>query len=483
MCFYAYKPLYLQMKLLLSILLLLVIAPAVGARPAEPVRKVKYPGDKTYIFRVALTDKHGTPFSLDRPARFLSAKAIERRNRQHLQLDSTDLPVNPAYLSDIRSTGVDVVGVSKWNNTALVRTTDLSLLDSVLSLSCVKDLREVWVSPDSISVSPQRARYHTEFNQWDSIRQTPYGVTFQQVSMLSGQRLHRHGLTGRGMTIAVLDGGFMNADCIPCMKVIDVIGSHDFVVPQSTDVFKEMEHGTKVLSVIGVNQPEVFVGTAPDASFWLLRCEDSSSEYPVEEDYWAAAAEFADSVGVDIISSSLGFHSFDDPKYNYKLSQLDGHTALISSTASMLAGKGIVLVSSAGNDGMASWKKINVPADADEIITVGAVTPDLRNAAFSSIGPTADGRIKPDVMALGSPAAVITGRGTIIRDVGTSFSAPLVAGMVACLWQALPYATARDIIALVRRCSSNYATPDNIYGYGVPDFWKAVIDGNGELKK
>ena len=149
----------------------------------------------------------------------------------------------------------------------------------------------------------------------------------------------------------------------------------------------------------------------------------------------------------------------------------------------MLAGKGIVLVSSAGNDGMASWKKINVPADADEIITVGAVTPDLRNAAFSSIGPTADGRIKPDVMALGSPAAVITGRGTIIRDVGTSFSAPLVAGMVACLWQALPYATARDIIALVRRCSSNYATPDNIYGYGVPDFWKAVIDGNGELKK
>lgn len=470
------------MKLFAPILLLLAFALSVGARPAKTERKVKYPGDKTYIFRVTLADKHGTPFSLSRPSRFLSAKAIERRRRQHLELDSTDLPVNPDYLKAVSSTGVSVVGVSKWNNTAIVRTTDLSLADSVAALACVKDVRKVWVSPDSITVSQPRARFHTEFNQWDSIRHTHYGVTYEQVAMLGGPLLHRRGFTGRGKTIAVLDGGFMNADRIPCMKEIDVLGSRDFVVPPSTDVFKEMEHGTKVLSVIGVNQPDVFVGTAPGASFWLLRCEDSSSEYPVEEDYWAAAAEFADSVGVDIISSSLGFHAFDDPSANYKLSQLDGRTALISRTAAMLAGKGIVLVCSAGNDGMASWKKINVPADADEIITVGAVTPDLRNAAFSSIGPTADGRVKPDVMALGSPAAVITGRGTIIRDVGTSFSAPLVAGMVACLWQALPDATARDIIVLVRRCASNYATPDNIYGYGIPDFWKAAVEGNNELK-
>lgn len=466
------------MKLLLSILTLLAVALHVAARPAEPVRKVKYPGDKTYIFRVALADKHGTPFSLSRPSRFLSAKAIERRVRQHLELDSTDLPVNPAYLGAIRSKGVDVVGVSKWNNTAIVRTTDPALLDSVAALPCVRRVSEVWASPDSVDAPSQRLRYHTEFNQWDTIRHTPYGAAYQQVAMLGGQRLHRYGFTGRGVTIAVLDGGFMNADRIPCMREINVVGSRDFVVPPSTDVFKEMEHGTKVLSVIGVNQPGVFIGTAPDASFWLLRCEDSSSEFPVEEDYWAAAAEFADSVGVDIISSSLGFHAFDNPAYNYKLNQLDGHTALISRTASMLAGKGIVLVCSAGNDGMASWKKINVPADADDIITVGAVTPDLRNAAFSSIGPTADGRVKPDVMALGSPAAVITGRGTVIRDVGTSFSAPLVAGMVACLWQALPNATARDVIAMVRRCSSNYATPDNIYGYGVPDFWRAVVEGS-----
>ena len=143
----------------------------------------------------------------------------------------------------------------------------------------------------------------------------------------------------------------------------------------------------------------------------------------------------------------------------------------------MLADKGIVLVNSAGNDGMAAWKKVNVPADASDIITVGAVTPDRRNASFSSIGPTADSRVKPDVMALGSPTAVITGRGTIIKDVGTSFSTPLVAGMVACLWQALPCKTAKDIIRLVRGSADNTATPDNIYGYGIPDFWKAYKMG------
>lgn len=465
------------MNKFLSILLFLALSLAVGGRPAESSKKVKYPGGKTYMFRVTLKDKNGTPYSLSRPDRFLSAKSLARRRRQHLELDSTDLPVNPAYVDSVRAAGVDVVGHSKWNNTVLVRCHRPDVMRGVAMLGCVKDVRKVWTSPDSVSVSPPRARYHTEFNRWDTVAQTRYGVTREQVEMLGGVEMHRHRFTGHGITIAVLDGGFMNADLIPCMKDLRVLGWRDFVVPQSADVFKEIDHGTKVLSVIGVNEPNVFVGTAPGASFWLLRCEDNTSENVVEEDYWAAAAEFADSVGADVISSSLGFHSFDDPSCNYTLQQLDGRTAMISRTASMLAGKGIVLVNSAGNDGMASWKKINVPADAADILTVGAVTPDRRNAAFSSIGPTADGRVKPDVMALGSPTAVITGRGTIIKDVGTSFSAPLVAGMVACLWQALPDKTAEDIICLVRRYAGNYSTPDNIYGYGIPDFWQAYLMG------
>ena len=466
----------------LSILLLLVFSLVAAGRPAKASRKVKYPGGKTYMFRVMLADKRGTPFSIDNPSAYLSAKAIERRRRQRLAVDSTDLPVNPAYLRMIRSTGVDVVGVSKWNNTVLVRSRKLDCLRSVSRLACVKEVRKVWTSPDSITVSPPRSHYHTEFNRWDTVAQTHYGVTREQVEMLGGVKMHSHRFTGQGVTIAVLDGGFMNADQIPCLKEVDVVGWRDFVVPPSNDIFKEMEHGTKVLSVIGVDVPGTYVGTAPDAAFWLLRCEDNMSENLVEEDYWAAAAEFADSVGVDIISSSLGFHSFDNAADNYKYSQLDGRTAMISYTASLLADKGIVLVNSAGNDGMASWKKINVPADAPDILTVGAVTPDRRNASFSSIGPTADGRIKPDVMALGSPTAVITGRGTIIKDVGTSFSTPVVAGLVACLWQALPGKTAKEIIRLVRESADNVASPDNIYGYGIPDFWKAYQTGKEKYK-
>jgi len=222
----------------------------------------------------------------------------------------------------------------------------------------------------------------------------------------------------------------------------------------------------------------VLVGTAPDARYWLLRCEDQQSEQPVEEDYWAMAAEFADSLGADIISSSLGYNDYDDFPGYYHQRDLDGHTALISHTASMLAQKGIILVNSAGNSGMGPWKKIAFPADADNILTVGALNTEKKNAPFSGVGPTQDGRVKPDVMALGSPTALISGRGTIVRDMGTSFSTPVVAGLVACLWQALPQKTALEMINLVRESSNGYQQPDNIYGYGIPNFWRAYMIGH-----
>lgn len=461
------------MKKFILIFMLSAFAVLTFSHGTDRVRKIKYPGGKTYMYRVALTDKDGTPYSLSRPEEFLSEKSLARRRRQHLAVDSTDLPINPAYITSVSSEGVDVVSHSKWNNTLLVRSKYPELVRHLSSLACVKSITRVWTSPDSIYPVLPRMKYHTEFNRWDTVPQSYYGVTREQVEMIGGVRMHNHGFTGKGITIAILDGGFMNADLIPCMQDVNILGWADFVVPKSKSVFKEMEHGTKVLSVMAVKEPYVFVGTAPDASYWLLRCEDELTESPAEEDYWAAAAEFADSVGVDIISSSLGFHDFDDSSLNYKYSQLDGHTALISATASRLASKGIILVNSAGNDGMSSWKKINVPADADNIITVGAVSPNRRNASFSSIGPTADCRVKPDIMALGSPASVITGRGTVIKDMGTSFSAPIVSGMVACLWQALRDKTALELIDIIRRCADNYATPDNIYGYGIPDFWNA----------
>lgn len=450
----------------------LLVSSIIMAKQEEP-SKIKYPGGKTYLFRLKLVDKRGCQFGLSQADSFLSPKAIERRRRQQIAIDSTDLPVSRVYTESIKSAGFDVVSMSKWNNTILVRTRQ-DRLKSIETLPFVKEIKKVWVSPDSVVMSPTRLRYHNELKTWDDASQDNYGVAKEQIDMLGGTYLHSRGFTGQGKLIAVLDGGFMNVDLIPCLQSINIVGWKDFVVPPSKNMFREMEHGTKVLSVMAVNVPGVFVGTAPDAAYWLIRCEDNQTESLAEEDYWAAAVEFADSVGVDVISSSLGYHSFDIKGDNYTYAHLDGHTAMISNTASMLADKGIVLVNSAGNDGMGTWKKINVPADADNILTVGAVTPDCRNAAFSSVGPTADGRIKPDIMALGSPTAVVTGRGTIIKDIGTSFSTPVISGLVACLWQACPSLTAKEIINLVRRCSDNTSCPDNIYGYGIPNFRKAI---------
>lgn len=463
----------------LSVLLafIAVLLAARAANGINGVQKVKFPGGRSYIYRVALADKKGTPYSIDSPQMFLSEKALRRRERQKLRVDSTDLPVNPAYVDSVKRLGGEVVSRSRWNNTLLVMVRKADVIKRIGRLSCVRNTRLVWTAPDSVDAGLQRSRFHADFNSWDRLNNSEYGAADEQIDMLNGKRLHNAGYKGRDITIAVLDGGFMNVDMIPCMKDIDIKGTADFVTPRAKSIFKEADHGTKVLSALAANVPNTYIGTAPEASYYLLRCEDNYTESLAEEDYWAAAAEYADSVGCDIISSSLGFHSFDNTKDNYTYRDLDGETALISHTASMLAAKGIILVNSAGNDGMGIWKKINAPADAKDILAVGAVSPNRSNAAFSSIGPTADGRVKPDVMALGSPTSVITGRGTIVRDMGTSFSTPVVSGLVACLWQALRDKTAHEIMNLVRQSGSNTQWPDNVCGYGIPDFWKAYTTG------
>ena len=442
---------------------------------AKDTDRVKFPGGRCYLFRISLTDKNGTPYSLDRPEEFLSQRALDRRQRQHLPVDSTDLPLSPVYEQLIQAEGVEVIAKSKWNNTLLVRSRRMEVLRNLMKLDFVKTGEKVWTSPDSIERRKVRAHYISETTRIDTITPNREGVTYEQINMLGGTWLHSRGFRGRDIHIAILDGGFMNADVIPALSRINLLGTADFVYPRSENIFKETDHGTMVLSTIAVNEPDLFMGTAPDASYWLIRSEDSQTETPAEEDFWAAAVEFADSAGVDVISSSLGYHDFNEPSMNYHYRQLDGRSTQISRTASMLADKGIVLVNSAGNDGMGTWKKINVPADAHDILTVGAVSANKQNAAFSAIGPTADGRIKPDVMALGSPTSVITGRGAISKDIGTSFATPIVAGLVACLWQACPHLTARQLIEEVRLSGSNADYPDNIFGYGIPDFNKAYL--------
>ena len=437
--------------------------------------KIGFPGGKAFLYRLSLTDKKGTPYRLDKPLEYLSQKALDRRKRQGLQVDSTDLPLPPEYIRRINSTkGVEVVCQSKWNNTVVVKVADASNVAPLLKLPFVSHAEKVFTAPDSIKPS-ERTLYHKELEKWEGAGDEEYGKAASNIKIINGQRLHQLGYMGRGITIAVFDGGFMNVDKIPAMENIKVLGTRDFVAFKSLSIYQAHDHGTKVLSTMAINLPGVFVGTAPDASYWLIRAEDTATESLAEEDYWAAAAEFADSVGADIISSSLGYIKFDDQTTNHKYTELDGKHAQISKTASRLASKGIIHVNSAGNEGLGTWKKIGFPADACDILSVGAINSSGVNASFSSVGPSEDGRVKPDIMSLGSPAAVVSGRGAIISDMGTSFAAPIISGMVACLWQSAPKATAYQVMEAIRKSGDNHETPNNVFGYGIPDFEKAYF--------
>lgn len=429
----------------------------------------------TLKYRISLKDKAATTYSLSNPEAFLSEKAIARRQKQNLPIDSTDLPVCRKYVDEIRNQGVNILVIGKWENFVTVSCNDSSLIDRIATLPFVRATEKVWIAP--------KAGSSTMSTERDSLINKPtvhpdsiYGLAINQIQLSNGDKLHEAGFKGQGMTIAVIDAGFHNADKIAAMQNIRILGTKDFVNPQA-DIFAESSHGMMVLSCIGMNQPDVMTGTAPEASFWLLRSEDEYSEHLVEQDYWAAAVEFADSVGVDVLNTSLGYYAFDDKSKDYKYRDLDGHHALMSRQASRIADKGMVLVCSAGNSGMGSWKKITPPGDADNVLTVGAIDKKALLAPFSSIGNTADGRIKPDVVAVGLGSDVMGTNGNQGKANGTSFSSPIMCGMVTCLWQAHPELTAKELIELVRKSGDRATFPDNIYGYGVPDMWKAYESG------
>ena len=422
--------------------------------------------EDTLKYRISLKDKAATDYSLQKPEMYLSKKSIERRKRQGLEIDSTDLPVCKKYVDAIRKKGGHVLVTGKWDNFVTVSCNDSMLIAEIAGLPFVRSTERVWrgvakraSERDSLINKPLRT---------DSL----YGPAITQIKMSHADRLHEAGFKGQGMTIAVIDAGFHNVDKIEAMKNINILGTRDFVNPEA-DIYAESSHGMSVLSCMAMNQPNVMIGTAPEASYWLLRSEDEYSENLVEQDYWAAAIEFADSVGVDLVNTSLGYYSFDDPAKNYRYRDLNGHYALMSREAAKAADKGIVVVCSAGNSGSGSWKKITPPGDAENVITVGAVNKYGVLAPFSSVGNTADGRVKPDVVAVGLGSDVMGTDGNLRHANGTSFSSPIMCGMVACLWQACPELTAKEIIELVRRSGDRAGFPDNIYGYGIPDLWKA----------
>ena len=426
----------------------------------------------TLKYRINLRDKAQTKYSLDRPEEYLSPKALERRARQGIAVDSTDLPVCRTYINKIKETGVRVVVTGKWENFVTVSCNDSTLMDGIAALPFVRSVERVWKAPAS-AAEPVVDKRDSLVNQPTIHPDSIYGTAITQIAMSRGDELHRAGFRGEGMTIAVIDAGYHNVDRITAMRNIRIRGTRDFVEPGS-DIYAKGSHGMMVLSCMAMNKPNVMTGTAPEASYWLLRSEDERSEQPVEQDYWAAAVEFADSVGVDVLNTSLGYYVYDDPTLNLRLRDLDGRHELMSRQASHIADKGMVLVCSAGNAGMEPWKKITTPGDAENVLTVGAIDKRGILAPFSSIGNTQDGRIKPDVVAVGLGSDVMRTNGNTGHANGTSFASPIMCGMVACLWQACPDLTAKEVIELVRRVGDRADCPDNIYGYGVPDLWKAL---------
>lgn len=427
---------------------------------------------------IQFTDKNNSPYSLTDPEVYLSSRSIERRSDYNIELDSLDLPVNPWYLDSIVSKGAEVVHTSKWLNGAAINTNNDLVLQTIYELSFVDQTSST--SPMfsmnfmPYNRAPNIASIHLGNNIYD------YGDAFNQIDLHNGQVLHNNGFQGQGMLIAVIDAGFKNIDEVPGFDSLfinnQIIGTWDFV-SKDTNVYNDHSHGKSVLSTIATNLPNQMIGTAPKANFLLLRSENTYSETKLEEINWIAAAEYADSIGVDIITSSLGYDNYDSPSNSYIWGDLDGETAPITLATDIAAEKGIFMVTSAGNEGSSSWQKITSPADAKLALTVGACTNTGAYANFSSRGNTADGRIKPDIVAQGQSASLITSTDPSFGN-GTSFSTPIIAGLVACLWQVDRTKSNLEILDLIKSSSHQYLEPDSILGYGIPNFQLAYDELN-----
>jgi serine protease AprX len=443
-----------------------------------------------YKYLIHLKDKNNNGFSLSDPDAFLSYKSIQRRFKQNIKIDSTDLPITAAYIDSLLTLPtLRILNKSRWFNQILISLSDTSVLQQVFQFSFISSSEPVNNSrrkkmPESISVNQ-----HTASNGNSSISTASYfsyvgsdtinyGASLRQISVHHGEYLHEQGFHGEGMTIALLDDGFNNYLTNPAFDSIRndnrILGTYDFV-NLKVSVNEEDQHGADCFSIIAANMPGTMVGTAPEASYWLFKTEDINSETPVEEQNWVAAAEFADSAGVDLISTSLGYGYFDDTLYNLDYVKRNGHTALISRAANLAVTKGMIVTASAGNSGGLTneEKYILCPADGDSVYAVGSVDINGLIAYSSSWGPNSSGQIKPDGVSVGAGAFYVAPDGIVNSGSGTSFSNPNLAGLIACLWQAFPEFVSHDILDAVRRSSNLFIDPNNRYGYGLPDFEKA----------
>ena len=429
---------------------------------------------------VYFSDKPNAVNYLANPLSMLTQRSLDRRVAQGIPLDNLDVPIAQTYIDQVTAaTGITVKAKSKWLNALHIRGTQ-SNIQALTNLSFVS----------SVKFANQALNNRTTNNNLENLvskrmdvaENFNYGTSANQIQMLNGHLLHQQNYTGAGKIIAVLDSGFQNVNtATPFQRLFTnnlILGGYNYV-SQSTNVYALDYHGTMVLSCMGGYVDGQLVGTAPDAQYYLFVTEDVASENPVEESYWVEAAEEADRLGVDVITSSLGYFGYDNPSYSHTYSEMTGNQAFASRGANIAFSKGIVVVASAGNSGASSNPYVGVPAEATNVLAIGAVKPDETYATFSSTGPSFDGRVKPDIMAQGQAAVVSNTSGTIVTANGTSFSGPIMAGMITSFWSAVPSLKATQVVQFVKQSADRYTAPTNLFGYGIPDFQLALTNALG----
>lgn len=419
------------------------------------------------VYWLQFTDKANNNYELAQPEQFLSPKALQRRANQNIDVDFKDLPVSNFYLDSLSNMGIHIRYTSKWLNGAAIQSANNELIDTLENIAFISEkfiIRELIEYPKSAKSIKENA--------------LNYGQSENQISMINGHILHNQGYTGQNMLIAVLDSGFLGVPSLSSFQAMlnenRVIDTRDYV-DGDNDVYAHHNHGRAVLSILAAKEEGSLVGSAPDANYLLLRTEDAASEQLIEEYNWIAAAEYADSIGADIISVSLGYTEYDNESWSYSNNDLDGRTAPISIAATIAASRGILVLTAAGNNGNDSNPKISTPADADSILTIGATNSAGEYASFSSIGYSADGRVKPDIVTQGEATWFQGGDGQFGSGNGTSFSTPIASGLAACLWQANPQMNNMEILQAIQESGSQFENPDEYLGYGLPDFAAANL--------
>jgi hypothetical protein len=433
---------------------------------------------------IQFTDKNNSPYTIDNPNAYLSQKAIARRNRYKIPIDNKDLPVNPGYIQQVLSKGnITFLSKSKWLNQILIYCTDSLAINSINSLPFVRASQPADYFTQHNNIYYERFKEKIEPLHISSSLMTAtlgdtlnYGTSSNQIHIHNGEFLHNKGFTGDGITIALLDAGFYHYKELSAFDSIrlhnKVLGVKDFV-DKDNSVDEDNVHGMYCLSTIAANIPGTMVGTAPHAAFWLLRSENAASESPVEEQNWADAAEFADSAGADLISSSLGYYYFDNPSFNHSYNDIYANSTIVSKGAAIAAQKGMIVTNSAGNEGNNQWHYIIFPADADSVCAVGAVDGSGQIASFSSYGYP--GKVKPNIVSVGINTIIFGANNVPVLGSGTSFSNPNINGLIACLWEAFPAYNNMTILNAVYESSDRYSNPDNRYGFGIPNMQKAYL--------